>query len=210
MKIPFKWTAVASGCLLAAGCATQQQTSALECGAGAAGVSYLVCKAMGKSDSDCARIAVVGAGLGAAACYSYAGRLEKRKQQLAGRENDLDARLRYVRGLNEDGERLNQELRDRVAVAEKRSNELSGQVKASTAAGEQLARERQRLDDELKAANQQVALQRDALTEVKSYRASRTAPSPDLDTEIAKQDRLLAEAQRHVDALASLRERVRT
>ena len=97
-----------------------------------------------------------------------------------------------------------------MAVAEKRSNELSGQVKASTAAGEQLARERQRLDDELKAANQQVALQRDALTEVKSYRASRTAPSPDLDTEIAKQDRLLAEAQRHVDALASLRERVRT
>lgn len=197
-----------ASCALVAGCATPEQTASLECGAGGAAVAYLACKALGNSDASCARFAVVGAGVGAVACYSYASRLEKRRQQLAGRENDLDARLQYVRGLNEDGQRLNAELRDRVTVATQNTAELSAKVRKNQLSAEQLAKERQRLDGEVKAANQQVALQRDALNEVKTYQVRRKSPSPDLDAEIGKQDRLLADAQRQVEVLASLRERV--
>jgi hypothetical protein len=194
--------------LLLAACATPEQNASLECGAGGVAVGYLACKMMGKSDADCARFAVVTGGVGAVACYSYASRLEKRRQQLAGHENDLDARLQYVRGLNEDGQKLNNELRERVAAASKRTSELETQVSLNRASGDRLAKERQRLDDELKNANQQVALQREAINEVKTYQSRRRQPSPDLDAEIAKQDRLLADAQRQVDTLASLRERV--
>lgn len=192
--------------VLLAGCATNQQTASLECGAGGALVGYVACKALGGTDANCAKFAVVGGGVGALACYSYAARLEKRRQQLAGRENDLDARLRYVRGLNEDGEKLNAELRGRVEVASRRSEELTAQIGRNRASADLLAKERSRLDGELKAAKEQVALQRDALSEVKTFQAKRT--SADLDAEIAKQDRLLADARRQVDTLASLRERV--
>lgn len=191
---------------LVAGCATNQQTASLECGAGGAAVAYVACKALGGTDANCARFAVVGGGVGAVACYSYAGRLEKRRQQLAGQENNLDARLRYVRGLNEDSEKLNAELRGRVEVASKRSDELQAQMSKSRVSADVLAKERSRLDGELKAANDQVALQRDALTEVKTFQAKRT--TADLDAEIAKQDRLLADARRQVETLASFRERV--
>jgi hypothetical protein len=194
--------------LLIAGCATPEQNASLECGAGGVAVGYVACKLMGNSDASCARFAVVAGGIGAAACYSYASNLEKRRQQLAGHENDLNARLQYVRGLNEDGQKLNSELQTRVAAATRRTGELQAQISQNRASGDQLAKERQRLDDELKNANQQVALQREALSEVKTYRSQRKQPSQDLDAEIAKQDRLLADAQRQVDTLASLRERV--
>jgi chromosome segregation ATPase len=191
-----------------AGCATRQQTSSLECGAGTAAVAYVACKLLGNSDASCARFAVVGGGVGAAACYSYAGRLEKRRQQLTGREQDLNARLQYVRGLNEDGRQLNAELRGRVNAASERVADLRSQVGGDKASAKRVANERQRLDDEIKVANQQVALQSNALSEVKTYRAQARPASLDLDSEIAKQDRLLADAQRQVAALASLRERV--
>ena len=197
-----------STCLFMVGCATQEQTASLECGAGGAAASYLICKALGKSDRDCAGFAVAGGGIGAAVCYTYASNLAKRRQQLAGRENDLDAQLRYVRGLNEDGQRLNAELRERVSVATKRAQELSAQVNSNRAPAGALAKERQRLDGEVKAASQQVDLQKSALQEAKNYQAKRKTPAPDLDAEIAKQDQLLAETQRQVNALVSLHERV--
>jgi hypothetical protein len=202
------WIWPLSVCALIAGCATKQQTASLECGVGGAAVSYAICKATGGSDKKCAAIAAAGGAVGAVACYSYASHLAKRRQELAGRENDLNARLKYVRGLNEDAQRLNGELRDRVNVAEQHTNDLMAQVSKKQVSAQQLAGERQHLDDEVKAANQQVALEANALSEVKTYQAQRTPPSPDLDAEIARQERLLAEAKEEVKKLATCRERV--
>jgi chromosome segregation ATPase len=170
-------------------------------------VGYFACKLMGHSDQHCLAVAGGVGATAAVACGIHADRLAKRKKELAGRENDLDARLRYAKGLNEDAQTLNAELRARVADASKRSNQLAVQVKQNQASATALASERKRLDDELKAARDQVSLQRDAAQEVKAFRASQQTASPDLDAEIAKQERLLAEAQKQVDALASLRER---
>jgi DNA repair exonuclease SbcCD ATPase subunit len=197
-----------SACVLMAGCATQQQTASLECGAGGAGIAFALCKAMGNSNSKCAELAAAGGAVGAVACYSYASRLAKRRQELAGRENDLDARLKYVRGLNEDGQRLNAELQEHVNVAAQHTADLQAQIGKNQVSAQQLASERQRLDGEVKAASQQVALQSDALKELKTYQAQRKSPSPELDAEIAKQERLLAQAKQEVDKLASYRERV--
>lgn len=189
-----------------AGCATPQQTSGLECGVGAAVGGYVVCKLLGHSDAHCAQFAVAAGGVGAAGCYTYANRLEKRRQELAGKEQNLDAQLRYVRGLNEDGQQLNKELRGRVNVAAKRVDELKVQTANKRLSAEQVAKERKQIDEEINAAGRQVALQGDALKEVKGYQAKRT--SPELDAEIAKQERLLAEARGQLAALSQLKERV--
>jgi hypothetical protein len=190
------------------GCATTQQQAALECGAGGAAIGYLACKLTGRSDRDCAAIAAAGAVIGAAGCYTYQQRLEKRRKALAGREQDLTAQIQYVRGLNEDGQQLNAELRQRIDVSEKRLADLTALSRKQQATSETLANERKRLDDEVSAANKQVALQDGALTEAKGFQAKRATPSTELDAEIAKQERLLADAKRQVAALAQLRERV--
>jgi exonuclease VII small subunit len=194
--------------LALAGCATRQQTSGLECGVTAGAAALVLCKLMGKSDRDCAGLGVVGAGLGAAACYSYAGRLEQRREQLAGHEHDLDARLAYVRGLNEDGAQLNRELQARVESASQRVAALAEQSRRQQVTAEQVARERRQLDGEIRAANQQVTLQQGALVEVKGLQKRGT--SPDLDREIARQDRLLAQAQQHLATMVSMRESLPT
>lgn len=191
--------------MLAAGCATQHQTAVTECAVGGAGLGLVLCKVFGKSDRECAAFIAVGGGLGAGGCHIYATALADRRKQLAGRENDLDAQLQYVRGLNEDVQRLNADLRARVDAATQRSRELAAQVGRG---GDSAATERRRLDDEVKAANQQVELQKSAFQEAKTYQSKRAAPSPALDAEIARQDRLLADAQRQVATLASLKERV--
>ena len=191
--------------MLAAGCATQQQTAVAECAVGGAGLGLVLCKVFGKSDRECAAFVAVGTGLGAGGCHVYATALAERRKQLAGRENDLDAQLQYVRGLNDDVQRLNADLRGRVDAATQRSRELAAQVGRG---GASATAERRRLDDEVKAANQQVELQKTAFQEVKTYQSQRAAASPALDAEIARQDRLLADAQRQVAALASLKERV--
>ncbi len=196
--------------LWVAGCATQQsmpeqQQAAVECGVGGVAAGYLICKLAGGSDAACLAVGAGVGALGAAACYSYADNLKKRQQELAGRENDLNARIRYVKGLNEDGEKLNADLRQRVTVATQRVDDLTKQGARASA---QLAKERARIDDELKVARQDVALQKQALDEVRVYQRKRSTPSKELDAEIARQERLLADTQRQVDELASVRQRV--
>jgi len=190
------------------GCETAPQTASLQCGAGAAAATYLICKATGRSDRDCLTAGVVlGAG-GAAICYTYASNLDKRKQQLAGQENNLDARIKYVRGLNEDSQQLNAELSKQVAATAQSTDALVAQIQQRKVSNERLAQEREARDNEVKAASAQVAKGNEALREVKAYRAQNKPASTELDASIARQEQLLAEAQRQVDLLAAQRARV--
>jgi hypothetical protein len=195
-------------CALLAGCQTAPQNASLQCGAGAAATGYLVCKLLGRPDSECVKAAaVVGVG-GAAVCYSYASNLDKRRKELAGRENDLDARIRYVRGINADSEQLNADLGKRVAATTQSTDELLVQVRQQKVTAARLEKERQAREEELRGANAQLARGEDALTEVKAYRTRARPASPDLDAAIQKQEQLLADARRQVDLLAAQRARV--
>lgn len=202
-----RWIAAAA-CVGLAGCATQSGTAALQCGGGAAVVSYLACKALGKSDKDCAIVAGVSGLAGSAICYSYAQNLEKRRKELAGRENDLDARIKYVRGINEDTVALNGQLTKRVAEVTKATDTLVAQIQAKKVSQQELAKEREARDTEVKNAREQVAKNEEALREVRVYRASLKQPSTDLDEAIKRQQQLYDESQRQVLALAAQRARV--
>lgn len=192
----------------AAGCATQSQTAGAECAAVGVGVGYGLCKAFGRSDRECAAFAVVGGAVGGIGCYSYASNLEKRRNSLAGKEDNLDARIAYVRGLNEDGEKLNAALREKVDVASKRQHQLLAQINQGKTTSAQLAKERQQIGADLDSARQQALLQQNAFDEAKRYRAKLTRPSPVLDSELARQQQVVAQTQGYVDTLARLNERV--
>ena len=150
---------------------------------------------------------VVGAG-GAAICYNYASNLERRRKELAGHENDLNSRIQYVRGLNQDTQQLNTDLSNRVASVTQNTDTLVAQIQQKRVSDDQLAKARRSRDAEVKQAELQVAKGRDALNEVKTYRTQLKQPSPDLNVAIAKQQQLYDDAEHQVQLLAAQRARV--
>jgi hypothetical protein len=195
-------------CVLLAACQTAPQNASLQCGAGGAVGAYAVCKMFGGKDSDCAKWAVVGGGVGAVACYTYATNLDKRRKELAGHENDLDRRIQYVRGLNEDTQELNADLTKRVADSRKRTDQLVAQIRQNQVPQQQVAKERAERDEQVKAAEAQVDVGNRALAEVKTFRSQRSGNSAPLDAAITRQEQLLAQAQQQVEQLAAQRARI--
>ena len=206
--------ALVTGCSTLGGTGGTGRSSgmaALECGAVGAGLATAICIAAGGSAAACAGAAAGGGALGAGICYTYAQKYEKRRQELAGKENDLDARLKYVRGLNEDSEKLNQDLNARVEQVSKRADKIVTQMREGTISQQQLVKEREELLKEENVAKDQVALEKNALEDMKQFQARQAQTgneSAELDAEIRKQERLLAETQNATRALAAQRQRI--
>ena len=191
-----------------AGCATTTQTAGLECGLGGAGAGYLACKLAGGTDAHCAEIgAAVGVG-GALACSVYERHLEQRRKELAGKENDLDAQIRYVQGLNSDTQQLNADLAQRVASITQSTDKVVAEIQRQQISQAQIAQERKTRNDTLRTSQDEVSQGTQALQTAKELRANDSNPSPALDAAITQQEQLLAEAQRQVNLLAAQRDRV--
>lgn len=204
-----------TGCSTVGGTRGSSGMAALECGAVGAGLAAAICLAAGGNAATCAGAAAGGGLLGAGACYTYAQKYEKRRQELAGKEDDLDARLKYVRGLNEDSKKSNEELNKRVAQVSKHTDTVVAQIKQGTISQQELEKEREALLKEEKLANDQVALEKSALEDMKRFQAEQkrktgadSATHAELDAEIKKQQRLLEETQTQTSALASQRQRI--
>ena len=203
-------TVIVAGCATTGGSLSRPATAGLECGGGAAAAALLACKLAGGSNAVCAAATGGALALGGGACYAFASHYEKRREELAGKENDLDARLKYVKGLNEDSEKLNKQLNTRLAEVSRQADEISSEVEQGTITQGQLANKRAALQKEEQAAKDQVELQKTALEDMKRFQAqqSRTAAKDDpriaeLDAQIAKQERLLKEAQGATTAFAA-------
>jgi len=203
--------ALMAGCSTVGGKPGSSGMAALECGAVGAGIATAICIAAGGKAAACAGAAAGGGALGAGICYTYAQKYEKRRQELAGKENDLDARLKYVRGLNEDSEKLNQDLNARVEQVSKRTDRIVAQTNEGTISRQELIKEREGLLKEENAAKDQIALEKSALEDMKRFQAQQAQAgneSAELDAEIQKQERLLAETQNATRALAAQRQRI--
>ena len=187
------------------GCGSPERNAALECGAGGAGGAYLLCKAFGGNDDTCTAMAAAGGGVGASVCYNYAGQLEKRRQALAGREDDLDAQLDYVRGLNQDAEQLNARLRERVADITRLTDDAVEKIGQGRMTQQQLQEQQDALD-ELK--RYRARLEEQARQEQQADEVQQAQRLQALDAELAKNEALLEEIERQTSALASQRQRV--
>jgi hypothetical protein len=189
--------------------ATSDTTKAgLQCGLGGAAVSFLACRLAGKNNAECAKVGA-GVGLaGALACSLYARHLEERRKELAGKENDLDAQIRYVQGLNTDTKQLNANLTQRVTSVTQDTDKLVAQIAQQQISKEQLEKERKTRDDLVKTSQAEVSQGTQALETSKQFRTQKGDSAAALDAAIAQQEQLLAEAQRQVDLLAAQRARV--
>ena len=194
--------------ILLVGCATTEQNASLECGLGGVAAGYLACKLAGGNDAKCLAI---GGGVGGAAavgCYSYSKHLAARRQQLAGKENDLDAQIKYVQGLNNDTKQLNGELNKRLASVTQKNDQVLAQIQQQQISYQQLAQERQSQDKLIAQSQQEVDDGVKALQTAKDLRARRSTAAPDLDAAIDQQEQLLVDAHHQVELLSQQRARV--
>jgi septal ring factor EnvC (AmiA/AmiB activator) len=194
---------------LVAGCATEEGSSAVECGGGTAAGALILCKLFGGSNQSCAALAVGAGAAGAAICYSYASKIQKHRRELAGHEQDLDARIKYLRQVNQDTEELNNQLAAKVASVTKSTDQAVDAITRGQASQAQLAQTRQVLDNEVQAAQRQVNTVAQELQSAQQFRAQQTSgPSFELDDQIARLQNLLNQAQRSTSALAAQRQRI--
>ncbi|MEO8935539.1 MAG: hypothetical protein ABI277_16725 [Burkholderiaceae bacterium] len=172
-------------------------------GAGVGAVTGVVICALVKCSHDQYLVAAAaGAAVGGTVGYSLAKDVEKRRKALAGKENNLDARLIYVRGLNTDTEKFNQQFKNETVA-------LQQQMDSGKRNGQSLEQQQTQINTQVKNANTQIASLDNALTDMKKYRAQPSTPnSPALDSEIGRLETLLAEAKTNTTSMASLRQRI--
>jgi hypothetical protein len=197
---------------LLAGCATMnpETKSAGEGAAIGAVGGFLVCTLAGGRSDTCAAVAAATGVAGAAIGYGLAKNIQNRRKQLEGQEDNLDARIRYARGVNEDSAAFNKQLKVRLDTVTK-------QVETKKVSQQQQEQERKQLDDELKKVSFQVAVMENALKELEQFKAQKAAKisneaerqkSEALDAEIAHLQRLVEEARSNTTAMASLRQSI--
>jgi uncharacterized protein YnzC (UPF0291/DUF896 family) len=193
-------------------CATQSDQARTEgtlAGAGigavvGAGVGYLI----GGSGTAAGIGAAIGALSGGVGGYVYADRIAKRHEELAGKENDLDARVAFARGVNEDTLEYNARLKKEVNELEPRINELAAKKKKQEITQRELEREKQALATKVKDASKQLTVGQDQLQDLKKFRSEQKNTSKDLDEEIRTLEQSLAQMKSNTSALASLNQRI--
>jgi hypothetical protein len=198
---------------LVAGCETPTQQATAE-GAGiGATIGYVGCRLLKGTESQCVlAAAAVGAG-GAVIAHNYAKDAEARRAELRGHENDLNARLAYLQGVNRDSAKFNDQLRQELASQSAAIDQLGRQVAAGQAGDPQRSAARAKLQREVTDLNSQVATMDSQLADMKRFRAG-AGGNPDqagvarLDQQIAQLEHTLAESRSNTASLASLGQRI--
>jgi len=194
--------------LLTAGCATQQQTASLECGVAGAGIGFLACKLAGGSDATCAAVGA-GVGLGGGVlCYSLSDSLAKHRKELAGHENNLDARINYLKAVNADTQRYNDGMKKELVTITQHTDGVVQKIQQNTIDQQALAKERANLDKQLKNANDSLVAQRESVDYMHKLQAQNKFTDPQLTQQLALQQSLLEQTKQQTVELASQRQRI--
>lgn len=209
---------------LVTGCATTKDQVMLEgCGTGAlvgtaggAAAGAAIGAAAGdknKHKQGAATGAAIGAGVGLiaglfAGC-TYADSLNKRYDQLRGKESDLNAQIQFAQGVNKDSIEYNNKLRAQVNANEENVAELAAKKTRNEATQSELEKERTTLTKTIQQAEQTSTNLQGAIAELKQFRSQRPAGSTaNLDGEIAGLESQLAQLRGATQSLAAQRQRI--
>ncbi|HJY84136.1 MAG TPA: hypothetical protein VKK81_24005 [Candidatus Binatia bacterium] len=200
--------------LFVASCApmNQQEQAKLEGTGGGAAVGAGVGALAGYLIGGSGTAALIGAGAGAliggAAGYSYANKIVKRQKELTGRENDLDARIKFTRGVNQDTEEYNRKLEGEIKAEEQQIASLSAGVRDQQRTQQQREALGKQLTSKVDDANKQLSVAKAQLADIKTFRAQHPQPSQDLDAEISKLELTVSQLESKTNTLAAMRQRL--
>ena len=188
--------------------ALQPTVSAFECGGGSVKAAIASCRADGGHYGHCAIVASRAGVSDATACYTYASKIRKRREQLVGQEDQLEAEMRYLRDVNLDTEDLNAELNGRIEEVTARTDTAVDSLAQSEMTESELAQLREILDIEVSSAQRQLDAASRELQAAEQYRSRQLPPTAALDAEIERLQALLNETQRQISELVAQRQRI--
>lgn len=198
--------------LFVSGCATTANNQAMTegCGGGAA-AGALLGAAIGAL-VDGGRGAAIGAGVGAlaggAGGCAYANYVLKRHEQLAGKENDLNAQIQFAMDVANDTEAYNGQLIQAINETNKKLDQINSETKNERIIQQQLEAQKLALNEKL--SNSQ-AIERQlssSLVELNQFRDKQPKGSADLDTQISRLESQLSQLRSNTKSLASLSQRI--
>ncbi len=187
--------------------AVQPTASAIECGGGSVKASIESCKAQGGHYGHCALIASRAGVSSATSCYTYASKIHKRREQLVGQEDQLDAQIHYLQDVNKDTEALNAELSGRLEEVTARTDTAVESLAQGEMTRTELAQLRTIIDGEVSYAQRQLGEVTHELQSAEQYRLRQQPVAAALDAEIVRLQGLLADAQRQTNSLVAQRQR---
>ena len=188
--------------------AVQPTVKAFECGGESVKAAIASCRSEGGHYGHCALIASRASMNEATACYTYANDIRKRRAQLVGQEDQIDAQIRYLQDVNLNTANLNDEMKSRVEEATVRADTALDSLAQGQMTASELSQLRAILDIELSSSQRQLDAASQQLRDAGLYRSRQPAPNPELDAEIARLEALLADTQRQTSALALQRQRL--
>ncbi|MFZ2171023.1 MAG: glycine zipper domain-containing protein [Methylococcaceae bacterium] len=195
--------------VLVSSCATQSQQTKTEGTAIGCATGAIIGGLAGWAISGNATGAAIGAGAGGltgcAGGYLYADNLDNRRKELAGKENDLDAQIKYVTDVGNDTQQYNQDLKSKIADFDRKVSELQSEAGSQESARKELEHE---INAERQQSQQASAKLQKALNTSKAFRSTQGKQSAELDTEIKKLENDLEQLQKNSNALASLSQRI--
>lgn len=158
------------------------------------------------------RGAVIGAAtggvIGGVAGYSYGDKIAQRHQELEGKENDLNARINFARGVNQDTEEYNQKLRQEIASTKQGVDALAAQIKRQQVTQQQLYTAREQLNAKVNNAQQQLTVAQTELHNLQVFKSKQPQQSAELNTEISRLQTNLAQLKSNTNTLAALSQRI--
>ena len=193
------------------GCATKGQQTRTEGTAGGAGIGAVIGGLLGYALGDekgALAGAALGAALGGAVGYTYADNIANRHAELAGHENDLDARIAFAEGVNQDTQEFNQLLERDIATLAPEIDALSAQARQEKITQKELDKKRQSMEEKVEETEIALAAAEDELKDLKKFQDRTPDQSDKLDSEIAKLERNLKQLKKNTDTIASLSQRL--
>lgn len=193
------------------GCATKSQQTRTEGTAGGAGIGALVGGLIGYAIGDekgALAGAAIGGALGGAVGYTYADNIANRHAKLAGHENDLDARITFAEGINQDTQDLNQLLERDIATLTPEIDAINTQVQQEKITQKELDEKRKSMELKVEETETALAAAENELKDLKKFQGRTPDQSDELDSEIAKLESNLDQLKRNTDAIASLSQRL--
>ena len=187
----------------------QPTVSAFECGGGSMKAAIATCRANGEHYGKCAILASRASATDATACFNYASAIRKRREDLVGQEDQLDAEIRYLQDVNADTVSLNAQLSDRLEEVTARADIAVDSLAQGQMTESELAQLRAILDNEVTDAQRQLDVATHQLQAAEHYRSQQKSPTlAKLDSEIARLQASLNEARRQTSALIAQRQRI--
>ncbi|MCP4340876.1 MAG: hypothetical protein GY799_18800 [Desulfobulbaceae bacterium] len=197
--------------LFISGCATKDQQTRTEGTAGGAGIGAIIGGLIGYvvGDEEGALAgAALGAALGGAVGYTYADNIANRHAELAGHENDLDARITFAEGINQDTQELNQLLEREIATLTPEIDTINTQARQEKITQKELDEKRKSMEQKVEETETALAAAENELKELKKFQGRTPDQSDELDSEIGKLEKNLKQLKRNTDTIASLSQRL--